>query len=645
VNGAILLIPSIRRKGGLGHLVRMMRLALSWKGKAFLFLEPGDPSHWTEEDVRSFFPEFPWDRYLERNPELQHWDWVVLDRRSTSLVEYRRLHFGSHTLGLDEGGEARPLFSFLVDTFPRLKKKGEPNRAEPRFVPMLEANYPLESPSPQSFPHKRPFLLAFGGEDPYRLTELAFEALVQEGVKPEEIDLLLGPAREKPFSKPCGEILPGGWDAGRYFPRYRWVVTSFGLTPYEAIRSGAIPILLNPTGYHEGLARRARFYSLGVRRVSPSRLRFALEHPDAALPDWARGPNTSITNVAPSSGHTASFTEFLSGLQADIPPCCPLCGNNDQRATFRFLDRSFFRCLSCKTEFRIHFGGQKKAYTARYFMEEYQKQYGKTYVEDFQKIKGEGKKRLQVLKECLTTRGTISRGSPVKSYSPFDRGSEGYGSGEACDAGGEELLRKKTILDVGCALGPFLDAARDLGMVPYGIDLSEEAVQYVGEKLGIPAKVADIEDFDPSVTFGIDSFDVVSLWYVIEHLPRVGRVLERVRAMLREGGWLIFSTPHGRGISSLRSPRSFREQSPLDHVTIWNVTQTRRILQRYGFEVRAVRIPSHHPERFPPLVRTLVGSKGCALLEKFFHVGDTFEVYAQKIDHDSRGRASPDSCH
>ena len=629
----ILLVPSIRRKGGLGHLVRMMRLALSWKGEAFIFLEPGNPLHWTEGEVRSFFPSFPWEQCLERNPELHRWDWVVFDRRITSRSEYRRLHFGSHTLGLDEGGEARWLCSFLVDTFPRLKGREEPNRAEPRFVPMLET-YPLES-----VPQKRPFLLAFGGEDPYHLSELTLDALVKEGVKPEDIDLLLGPARQQPFSKPCGEILSNGWDAWRYFSRYRWVVTSFGLTPYEAVLSGAIPILVNPTGYHEGLAQRARFYSLGIRRVSTPRFRFAMEHPDETLPQWAREQRLSPVKGAATPGYTASFGEFLSTLRADIPPLCPLCEKDKYRATFRFADRSFFRCLTCKTEYRIYFGGPKKAYTAQYFFEEYREQYGKTYVEDFQKIKGEGKIRLRVLKECIAACRTPDHVTRVKRYGPFDGDLRGYGLES------QELLRGKTILDAGCALGPFLDAAREEGMVPYGIDLSRDAVQYVEDTLGIPARVADIEDFDPLGAFGIESFHVVSLWYVIEHLSRVGRVLERVRSMLREGGWLIFSTPNGRGISSHRSPRSFREQSPIDHVTIWNITQTKRTLRKNGFVIRAVRTPSHHPERFPTLVRTFIGSKGCAFLEKLFYFGDTFEVYAQKIDHDSRGRAPADSRH
>ncbi len=609
MNGSILLIPSIRKKGGLGHLVRMMRLALSWKGKASIFLEPGNPLHWNEAEVRSFFPNFPWDQFLERSPDSRTWDWVIFDRRSTSLEEYGRLHFGAPTLGLDEGGEARLVCSYLVDTFPRVEKDVEPNRAEPRFTPMIDPSV-LDTLSNDAFLHRassrrnRLFLIAFGGEDPYRLSELSFDGLVTSGVRPEDIDVLLGPARAHPFKKYCGRILSGGWDARRHFSQYQWVVTSFGLTPYEAILEGSTPLLVNPTRYHEHLSKRAGFFSLGVRRVSRRGVRFALAHPETVLPPWVKGEQLSIEKGL-------SFGEFLSLIRADIPPRCPLCEGRDHRVMCRFYDRSFFQCRECGTEYRMYFGVQKKEYTSEYFFEEYRQQYGKTYVEDFSQIKEQGKKRLAFLKGCLSNQSSFN-------------------------------LQGKTVLDVGCAFGPFLDAAREEGMVPFGIDLSAEAIRYVQETLGIPATVADIETFDPSISFGVPSFDVISLWYVIEHLPRLGLVLERIRDMLGRGGWLIFSTPNGKGISSRRSLKSFREQSPIDHVTIWNVTQAKKVLRKFGFRVFAVRTPSHHPERFPSLVRVLIGERGCRAMETIFHLGDTFEVYAQKIDHDSRSGASSD---
>jgi len=43
------------------------------------------------------------------------------------------------------------------------------------------------------------------------------------------------------------------------------------------------------------------------------------------------------------------------------------------------------------------------------------------------------------------------------------------------------------LLDIGCAYGPFLAAAKDGGFDPLGLDPAGEAVDYVKKTLGIPA--------------------------------------------------------------------------------------------------------------------------------------------------------------
>ena len=50
------------------------------------------------------------------------------------------------------------------------------------------------------------------------------------------------------------------------YGQYDLVITSFGLTPYEAEKAGNRVILVNPTAYHEKLARKAGFLSAGVGR-------------------------------------------------------------------------------------------------------------------------------------------------------------------------------------------------------------------------------------------------------------------------------------------------------------------------------------------------------------------------------------------
>jgi 2-polyprenyl-3-methyl-5-hydroxy-6-metoxy-1,4-benzoquinol methylase len=238
-------------------------------------------------------------------------------------------------------------------------------------------------------------------------------------------------------------------------------------------------------------------------------------------------------------------------------------------------------------------------YAEEYFFESYKKQYGKTYLEDFPRLVETGKIRLRRIRELLP-------------------------------AGG-----KPGLLDIGCAYGPFLAAAGEAGFVPLGIDPAAQAVRYVSRRLGIPA----LEGFfpDPSLSEILEprSFDVVSLWYVIEHFEDPGKALREINRLLKPGGVAAFSTPSLSGISGRRSLKRFLEKSPPDHWTIWTPRRCGKILALFGFELEKVVITGHHPERFPGGSR-LAGKPGPVrrffdAISRILGLGDTFEVYARKV--------------
>jgi 2-polyprenyl-3-methyl-5-hydroxy-6-metoxy-1,4-benzoquinol methylase len=240
------------------------------------------------------------------------------------------------------------------------------------------------------------------------------------------------------------------------------------------------------------------------------------------------------------------------------------------------------------------------AYTEKYFFENYKKQYGKTYLEDFPNLVSLAKRRLKIIKELL---GASGGGLPA-------------------------------ILDIGCAYGAFLDTAKSEGFTPQGIDISEDAVRYVKDTLKIDAVAADFERDNAAVSGR--SFNVVTLWYVIEHFADVKSVLEKSRALLPAGGILAFSTPNSAGISALKSKTNFLKNSPADHVTVWNAGDVKAQLQSFGFDVKKIVITGHHPERFPFAGRYIENKYFASkiirhlflLISKLFGLGDTFEVYA-----------------
>jgi 2-polyprenyl-3-methyl-5-hydroxy-6-metoxy-1,4-benzoquinol methylase len=167
----------------------------------------------------------------------------------------------------------------------------------------------------------------------------------------------------------------------------------------------------------------------------------------------------------------------------------------------------------------------------------------------------------------------------------------------------------------------------------YGLDVAQSAVDYVCGELNLPACRAPLETFDPMQEFGIDGFDAVTLWFVIEHFDNAGAVLKKLNTLLKKGGILAFSTPSAAGISAQSDPQRFFETSPHDHHTLWSPKTAAAVLSRFGFRVVKIVSTGHHPERFPEVKKhphNFLTVKTAAVASRLLKLGDTFEVYCIK---------------
>lgn len=193
-----------------------------------------------------------------------------------------------------------------------------------------------------------------------------------------------------------------------------------------------------------------------------------------------------------------------------------------------------------------------------------------------------------------------------------------------------------SVLDIGCAMGPFLAAANDSGWQSFGTDISADAVEYVQKELNIPAACAQFPDFDPACEFGIEKFDAVTMWYVIEHFQDLDSALKKVSSLVKDGGIFAFSTPSASGISARSRAQEFFEHSPSDHFTVWETDRARPVLRKYGLEIVRIVSTGIHPERFP-IVRKMkwkeqsLAASFVRIAGKKLRLGDTVEIYCRKI--------------
>jgi SAM-dependent methyltransferase len=101
------------------------------------------------------------------------------------------------------------------------------------------------------------------------------------------------------------------------------------------------------------------------------------------------------------------------------------------------------------------------------------------------------------------------------------------------------------LLDVGCGHGLLLDEARRRGFDVVGLELSRSAALHARQALGLDVREVPLEEFDTW-----DSFDVVVLADVIEHLDDPVGAVERCARLLRPGGALCVVTPDPSSITA-----------------------------------------------------------------------------------------------
>lgn len=102
--------------------------------------------------------------------------------------------------------------------------------------------------------------------------------------------------------------------------------------------------------------------------------------------------------------------------------------------------------------------------------------------------------------------------------------------------------RSGRLLDVGCGLGFFLKKMREFGSwEAFGCEISPEGAGYARDTLGLPNIFNGRLEDGP---FKERSFDLVTLWDVLEHIPDPDPLLSRVRELLKPGGMVFIHTPN-----------------------------------------------------------------------------------------------------
>ena len=146
-----------------------------------------------------------------------------------------------------------------------------------------------------------------------------------------------------------------------------------------------------------------------------------------------------------------------------------------------------------------------------------------------------------------------------------------------------EPLSSPQLLDIGCAHGFMLEAARQRGWQSSGVEISPAAA--VARQRGFVVYDRPIEDLNiPGGTF-----DAITAIDVLEHIPDVKRFVAELYRMLRPNGVLLIVTPDvGTWVAKIT--RNMWPHYKTEHLFYFTKRSLSLLLRRKGFRVMCMKV-------------------------------------------------------
>jgi 2-polyprenyl-3-methyl-5-hydroxy-6-metoxy-1,4-benzoquinol methylase len=141
----------------------------------------------------------------------------------------------------------------------------------------------------------------------------------------------------------------------------------------------------------------------------------------------------------------------------------------------------------------------------------------------------------------------------------------------------------RRLFEIGCAHGFFLEVARSAFQSVEGIDISDDAIAYARDRLGLEARSADFLTHP----LGLKP-DLICLWDTIEHLSRPDLYLRKMADWLPPGGLLALTTGDIDSWLARARGSQWRQIHPPTHLHYFSRKTLSRLLHRYGFHIKFI---------------------------------------------------------
>jgi SAM-dependent methyltransferase len=169
----------------------------------------------------------------------------------------------------------------------------------------------------------------------------------------------------------------------------------------------------------------------------------------------------------------------------------------------------------------------------------------------------------------------------------------------------EKLKKKGRILDFGCGEGVFLDLMRKHDWWVAGFDTSTQAALAARQRYGFEVATPPLT----KNSFPAQSFEAITLWHTLEHVPKPLPLLKTLSYFLADNGFLVISVPNIASFEARIGGTKWFHLDPPRHCCHYSLESLNFLLKKAGFVIIETDYFSFE-YNFPGLWQTIVNRLG-----------------------------------
>lgn len=162
-----------------------------------------------------------------------------------------------------------------------------------------------------------------------------------------------------------------------------------------------------------------------------------------------------------------------------------------------------------------------------------------------------------------------------------------------------KYINKGSILDIGSGTGELLNYFKNNNWQTQGVEPSEKARQYAISKHNL-----NIVDEPELTRLTKSSYDVISMWHVLEHVPDINKRIVNISQLLKKNGVIIIAVPN---INSPDSQYYKEHWAALDvprHLYHFSKESMKILLEQHKFQ-----IIDHYPMKMDAYYVSMLSEK------------------------------------